>query len=78
MRTRDPERAEYIFAQRKTGRTFKDIGLELGITPNRVREIYVYVCRDRRQQYFKTHPGEYEQWHNDPNNKKWDLPPYVE
>lgn len=38
---RDHERAMYIYYQRKEGkRTYVDIGQELGITRNRVRQIY--------------------------------------
>ena len=78
MNTRNPERAEYIFTQRQEGRTYKDIGLELGISHSRVRYIYVQACREKRQEYFKTHPEEYAQWWEDPNNEKWNAPPYVQ
>ena len=38
---RDPERAMYIYHARKVDkRTFVDIGRELGITTERVRQIY--------------------------------------
>ena len=38
---RDEERAMYIYKQRKEGkRTFADIGQELGITRERVRQMY--------------------------------------
>lgn len=37
----DLERSMYIYKQRKEEkRTFADIGLELGITGNRVRQVY--------------------------------------
>ena len=78
MNAKNPQRAEYIFAERQKGRTYKDIGLELGITHNRVRQVYVYVCREKRQAYFKTHPEEYLEWREDSKNPKWNLPPYVE
>ena len=78
MNVINPQRNEYIFAERQKGRTYKDIGLELGITQNRVRQVYVYVCREKRKKYFNTHPEEYLEWHNNPNDKKWNLPPYVE
>ena len=38
---RDPERAMYIYNARKVDkRTFSDIGRELGITQERVRQVY--------------------------------------
>jgi len=38
---RDPERAMYVYKQRKEGkRTFADIGQELGISRQRVRDMY--------------------------------------
>lgn len=78
MNVRNPQRDEYIFAERQKGRTFKDIGQELGISLVRVRQVYVKTCREKRQEYFKTHPEEYEQWWEDPNNEKWNAPPYVQ
>lgn len=77
MNIRNIQREAYIFAERQKGRTFKDIGLELGVTQARVRYVYVQVCRERRQVYFKTHPEEYIQWRENPNAKKWNAPPYV-
>ena len=62
MNARDRERDEYIFSERQKGRTFKDIGLELGITGNRVRQVYNRACVDRRRAYFRTHKEEYQQW----------------
>jgi DNA-directed RNA polymerase sigma subunit (sigma70/sigma32) len=42
MKARNQERDMYIYRQRKEGkRTFADIGMELGITGQRVREIYM-------------------------------------
>ena len=40
MHIQDRERAMYIYQERKKGRTFASIAPELGITPNRVRQIY--------------------------------------
>lgn len=77
MSNRDPKRDEYIFTERQKGRTYKDIGQELGITQNRVRQVYMHVCRDRRQEYFQTHPEAYQEWWENPNDKKWNSPPYV-
>ncbi len=38
---RDPERAMYVYHARKDDkRTFVDIGKELGISPERVRQMY--------------------------------------
>lgn len=62
MNVRDRERDEYIFSERQKGRTFTDIGLELGITGNRVRQIYNRACVDRRRKYFMTHKEEHEKW----------------
>jgi DNA-directed RNA polymerase sigma subunit (sigma70/sigma32) len=77
MNTRNIQRDEYIFAERQKGRTYRDIGQELGISFVRVRQVYVYVCRERRQEYFKTHPEEYMQWRENPKDKKWNQAPYV-
>lgn len=72
---KDPRRDEYIYAERQKGRTYKDIGKDLGITASRVRGLYVRACRDRRQKYFKTHPEAYKEWHENPNDPKWDNLP---
>jgi DNA-directed RNA polymerase sigma subunit (sigma70/sigma32) len=77
MNERNIQRDEYIFAERQKGRTYRDIGQELGISFVRVRQVYVYVCRERRQEYFKTHPEEYKQWWENPKDKKWNQAPYV-
>ena len=77
MNTRNIQRDEYIFAERQKGRTYRDIGQELGISFVRVRQVYVYVCRERRQEYFKTHPEEYKMWRENPKDKKWNQAPYV-
>ena len=44
------QRDEYIFSERQKGRTYKDIGQELGISVERVRQVCVQVSRDRRKQ----------------------------
>lgn len=77
MNTRNIQRDEYIFAERQKGRTYRDIGQELGISFVRVRQVYMYVCREKRQEYFKTHPEEYWQWWENPKDKKWNQAPYV-
>lgn len=78
MNIRDTQRDEYIFAERQKGRTFKDIGQELGITLERVRQVYERCCRDRRQQYFKTHPEAYREWLKAPNKEKLNFIPEEE
>ena len=40
MYIRNYERDAYVYEERKKGRLFKDIGSELGISGNRVRQIY--------------------------------------
>lgn len=40
MNIRDRERDMYVYAERKKGRTFASIGTDLGVTGNRVRQIY--------------------------------------
>lgn len=40
MIVRDRERDMYVYEQRKQGRTFASIGADLGVTGNRVRQIY--------------------------------------
>lgn len=40
MNIRDRERDMYVYQERKKGRTFASIAPELGVTPNRVRQIY--------------------------------------
>ena len=62
MNNRDTQRDEFVFAERQKGRTFKDIGQELGITANRVNQIYTRTCNDRRKNYFLTHKEEYRKW----------------
>lgn len=37
---RDRERDAYVYQERKKGRTFASIAPELGVTGNRVRQIY--------------------------------------
>lgn len=77
MNARNIQREAYIFSERQKGRTYKDIGQELGITQVRVRQVYERVCQRRRQEYFKTHPEEYAQWWENPRDKKWSASPYV-
>lgn len=74
-RNRNWQRDEYIYAERRKGRTFKDIGLELGVTPGCVRQLFVRACRTRREKYFLKHPGLYIEWHKNPNDPKWDNLP---
>ena len=40
MNIRDRERDMYVYKERKKGRTFTSIAPELGVTPNRVRQVY--------------------------------------
>ena len=40
MIVRDHERDAYVYQERKKGRTFASIGTDLGVTGNRVRQIY--------------------------------------
>lgn len=40
MNVQDRERSTYIFEERKKGRTFADIASELGISRERVRQIF--------------------------------------
>ena len=40
MIIRDRERDVYVYEQRKQGRTFASIATDLGVTGNRVRQIY--------------------------------------
>lgn len=62
MNTKDPRRDDYVFSQRQLGRTYKSISDELGVTVERVRQIYARACRDRRERYFASHPGQREIW----------------
>lgn len=72
---RNWQRDEYIYEQRHKGRTLKDIGQELGISPERVRALYVRACRERRQKYFQTHPEARKEWWENPKDPKWDSLP---
>lgn len=40
MNIRDRERDAYVYQERKKGRTFASIGADLGVTGNRVRQVY--------------------------------------
>ena len=40
MNIRDRERDLYVYEQRKQGKLFREIAVDLGITGNRVRQIY--------------------------------------
>lgn len=40
MNTRDRERDMYVYEQRKQGRLFREIAADLGVTGNRVRQVY--------------------------------------
>lgn len=72
MNKRDMQRDGYIYAQRKKGRTYKDIGYELGIGAERVRQLYFRVCRERRQMYLLAHPEARKEWWASQNDPKWD------
>lgn len=72
---RNWQRDEYVYAQHQKGRTYSDIGQELGITVERVRQLYVRACRERRRKYFQTHPEAREEWSKNPRDKKWDSLP---
>lgn len=50
MNIRNTQRDEYIFAERQKGRTYKDIGQEVGISAERVRQVCVQFSRDKRKQ----------------------------
>jgi hypothetical protein len=78
MKSRNTELKEYILAERRKSRTYSSIGKEVGLSTVRARQLYVQVCREKRQEYFKTHPEEYAQWRENQRDKKWDNPPYVE
>lgn len=71
-KNRDWQRDEYVYAQRKKGRTYRDIGQELGVTSECVRQLYVRACRERRRKYFEAHPEAREEWLRNPNDPKWD------
>lgn len=77
MNVRDNQRDEYIFEERQKGRTYKDIGQELGIGVERVRQVYERACRDKRQAYFRTHREEYRKWllETPDSEKKNFIPP---
>lgn len=70
MHVRNPQRESYIFTQRQAGRTFTDIVQELGLSPQRIRQIYTDVCRAKRRRYFDTHPGAYWEWVNLPSKER--------
>lgn len=72
---RNWKRDEYVYEQHRKDRTYKNISQELGITEERVRQLYVRACRERRQQYFKKHPEARKEWLQNPNDKKWDSLP---
>ena len=72
---RNWQRDEYVYAEHRKGRTFKDIGQELGVNPSRARELFVRACRERRQKYFRTHPEAHAEWWANPNDPKWDNLP---
>jgi len=40
MNIRDRERDAYVYEERKKGRLFREIAVDLGITANRVRQVY--------------------------------------
>lgn len=69
MNYRDHERDAYVYEQRKKGRTFASIAADLGITGNRVRQIYNredwerngHNC-DHWQKHFKKFPEDEEPW----------------
>lgn len=63
MKIVDRERSAYIYVERKNGRTFKSISADLGISANRVRQIYNREDWERNglkcdhwQLHFKKHP----------------------
>lgn len=68
---RNWQRDEYVYAQHQKGRTYKDIGQELGISMERVRQLYIRACRERRQKYFKMHPEARKEWLENPKDEKW-------
>ena len=72
---RNWQRDEYVYAERKRGRTYKDIGQELGVNASRARELYVRACRERRQKYLLAHPEARREWYENPNDPKWDNLP---
>lgn len=74
-KNRNWQRDEYVYAQCRSGRTYKDIGQELGGSGGCVRQLYVRACKERRQKYFKTHPGAYKEWLKNPDDEKWDSLP---
>lgn len=51
MNIRNTQRDEYIFTERQKGRSYKDIGQEVSISAERVRQVCVQVSRDRRERY---------------------------
>lgn len=69
MIIRDRKREAYIYEQRKQGRTFASIAADLGITGNRVRQIYTREDWERNgpncdhwKLHFKKHPEDEEPW----------------
>lgn len=63
MNIRDRERDAYVYEQRKKGRTFASIAIDLGVTGNRVRQIYRRIDwetngknSDAWQRYYKKYP----------------------
>ena len=48
-----PERNKYIYEQRKLGRTLKSISDEIGVTPQRIRDICHKM--ERREKWRMTH-----------------------
>ena len=80
MNIRDHERDIYVYEERKKGRTFASIGSDLGVTGNRVRQIYRRIdweinrenC-DGWQRHFEKHPEDRAEWiarHGHQYNKK--------
>lgn len=63
--TRDRQRDDYVFYEKRKGRTNKDIADELGLTQERIRQIYYRACRDRREKYFRKHPEARKEWWED-------------
>lgn len=69
MIIRDRERDVYVYEERKKGRTFTSIASDLGVTSNRVRQIYCRIdweinrekCDSWRRR-FEKHPEDEELW----------------
>ena len=69
MNIRDRERDVYVYEERKKGRTFASIAADLGVTGNRVRQIYRRIDweinrekSDGWQRHFKKHPEAEAEW----------------